>query len=542
MTGCVPSVAIRGDCRIVAYCRGDRIGRTASENVAIKRFLSGRDGDFGDSNDCSFDVQSGDVVRTLTRSGPNLLFSKLVGAGEAESAHRHLKTNWPAGIASIASGHNSAKCAKQLSSGCGPMAQEKAGTMNWYKRLGVTGRLLALTCLFVAGVAWFSVFAYSTLSIVKVKGPLYTKIVDGKDLVADILPPPEYVIETYLTCKELATESNPAQVQELVAKVTSLKKDFDDRHAYWEEHLPAGEMKDTLLVKSYEPAIKFFNVITEQLIPAVQAGDREKADAIVRDQLKPLYDVHRKAIDEVVVMANQDSSTVEGDAESTVVRRSWVLVAIGVITATVLTLVGVWVAKGIAGVLEQTVTSMEAATRHDYTQKVECKDGGELGRMTSALGHLLTALTDFEVQAADFAGQISAIGKSQAVIEFNLDGTIASANDNFLQTLGYSLVEIQGKHHSMFVDPEFVRTSEYQEFWAKLRRGEYQAGEFKRFGKGRTEDLDSGFLQPDFRPERPSIQSGQVRQRHHRAGERRDRKRSKCVSANAFSKKPCKAR
>ena len=372
--------------------------------------------------------------------------------------------------------------------------------MNWYKRLGVTGRLLALTCLFVAGVAWFSVFAYSTLSIVKVKGPLYTKIVDGKDLVADILPPPEYVIETYLTCKELATESNPAQVQELVAKVTSLKKDFDDRHAYWEEHLPAGEMKDTLLVKSYEPAIKFFNVITEQLIPAVQAGDREKADAIVRDQLKPLYDVHRKAIDEVVVMANQDSSTVEGDAESTVVRRSWVLVAIGVITATVLTLVGVWVAKGIAGVLEQTVTSMEAATRHDYTQKVECKDGGELGRMTSALGHLLIALTDFEAQAADFAGQISAIGKSQAVIEFNLDGTIASANDNFLQTLGYSLVEIQGKHHSMFVDPEFVRTSEYQEFWAKLRRGEYQAGEFKRFGKGRTEIWIQASYNPIFDP------------------------------------------
>jgi methyl-accepting chemotaxis protein len=268
--------------------------------------------------------------------------------------------------------------------------------MGWYKQLGVTGRLLALTCLFVAGVAWFSVFAYSTLSIVKVKGPLYTKIVDGKDLVADILPPPEYVIETYLTSKELATESSPAQIQELVAKVTSLKKDFDDRHAYWVEHLPAGEMKDTLLVTSYEPAIKFFNVISEQLIPAVHAGDHEKAESIVRDQLKPLYEIHRKAIDEVVVMANADSSTVEADAESTVFRRSCVLVAIGLTTAILLTLAGLWVARGIAGVLEQTVTSMEAATQRDYTRRVTSADGGELGRMVSALAQMLDALTQHE--------------------------------------------------------------------------------------------------------------------------------------------------
>lgn len=268
--------------------------------------------------------------------------------------------------------------------------------MGWYKRLGVTGRLLALTCLFVAGVAWFSVFAYSTLSIVKVNGPLYTRIVDVKDLVADILPPPEYVIETYLTCKELASESNPTQIKELVTKVESLKKDFDTRHAYWVERLPAGEMKDKLLVKSYEPAIKFFNVINEKLIPAVQSGDHEKAETIVRDELKPLYETHRKAIDEVVAMASADDSIIEADAESTVVRRSWVLVAIGLITATVLTLVGLWVAKGIAGVLEQTVTSMEAATRRDYTQRVTSADGGELGRMVSALGQMLDALTQHE--------------------------------------------------------------------------------------------------------------------------------------------------
>ncbi len=80
--------------------------------------------------------------------------------------------------------------------------------------------------------------------------------------------------------------------------------------------------------------------------------------------------------------------------------------------------------------------------------------------------------------------KIDALGKSQAVIEFNLDGTIVTANPNFLNAMGYRLDEIQGKHHSMFVDPELRERAEYREFWEALRRGEYQSGEFLRVGKG----------------------------------------------------------
>jgi methyl-accepting chemotaxis protein len=89
--------------------------------------------------------------------------------------------------------------------------------------------------------------------------------------------------------------------------------------------------------------------------------------------------------------------------------------------------------------------------------------------------------------AADNAGQLAAIGKSQAVIEFKMDGTIVSANENFLKALGYTLDEIKGKHHSMFVEEAFRNSAEYREFWAKLNRGEYVADEFKRIGKGGKE-------------------------------------------------------
>ncbi len=96
-------------------------------------------------------------------------------------------------------------------------------------------------------------------------------------------------------------------------------------------------------------------------------------------------------------------------------------------------------------------------------------------------------ITAGKLKNADYAGQIEAIGKSQAVIEFDMDGKILNANDNFLQTLGYRIEEIKGRHHGMFVDEGYRQSAEYKEFWAALNRGEYQAAEYKRIGKGGKE-------------------------------------------------------
>jgi methyl-accepting chemotaxis protein len=98
-----------------------------------------------------------------------------------------------------------------------------------------------------------------------------------------------------------------------------------------------------------------------------------------------------------------------------------------------------------------------------------------------------TDVTQQKLANADYAGQIAAIGKSQAMIEFKMDGTIVTANDNFLKTLGYTLEEVKGQHHRMFVEESYRQSPEYREFWAKLNRGEYVADEFKRIGKGGRE-------------------------------------------------------
>ncbi len=96
-------------------------------------------------------------------------------------------------------------------------------------------------------------------------------------------------------------------------------------------------------------------------------------------------------------------------------------------------------------------------------------------------------ITAKKMQYIDFKGRIDAISRSQAVIEFEMDGTIITANENFLSVMGYSLEEIQGKHHSMFAEPEFAKSQEYKDFWAKLNAGEFQAAQYKRLAKGGKE-------------------------------------------------------
>ena len=91
------------------------------------------------------------------------------------------------------------------------------------------------------------------------------------------------------------------------------------------------------------------------------------------------------------------------------------------------------------------------------------------------------------LQNLAFAAQAAAISKAQAVIEFRVDGTVLTANEYFLSAMGYTLPEIEGRHHSMFVDPSERDTAAYREFWAKLNRGEHQAAEYRRIGKAGKE-------------------------------------------------------
>lgn len=111
-----------------------------------------------------------------------------------------------------------------------------------------------------------------------------------------------------------------------------------------------------------------------------------------------------------------------------------------------------------------------------------------------------TEITKRVLENADFKGQVEAIGKAQAVIHFNLDGTIIWANKNFLDALGYQLEEIQGRHHRIFVEKQEQSSKAYENFWDNLRRGEFQSDEYKRIGKAGNDVWIMASYNPIFDP------------------------------------------
>ena len=108
------------------------------------------------------------------------------------------------------------------------------------------------------------------------------------------------------------------------------------------------------------------------------------------------------------------------------------------------------------------------------------------GKVTGVI-KFATDVTQDTLRNANFEGQLAAIHKAQAVIEFELDGTILTANDNFLAAVGYSLADVKGRHHRIFVEEAYAKSPDYKAFWDKLARGEFDAGQYRRIGKGGKE-------------------------------------------------------
>lgn len=245
---------------------------------------------------------------------------------------------------------------------------------------------ISATCLLALAIS----IQFSTRKIL-VNGPVYQDIKSNQDLVADILPPPEYIIETYLTTYQILDETDPVQRDSLISKCMSLKRDYDIRHEYWRKALPEGALRRTMVEESYAPAARFFDAMEKDFIPALRSGNRTRATAIARGELKLAYQEHRRAIDKVVEQANEESARIESrtnDAISAEGRLAWILVAAFLAAQVAM---AISIGRSITGPVALLTRLMEDIVRGDgdLTKRISIGTREEIGRLSELFNQFI---------------------------------------------------------------------------------------------------------------------------------------------------------
>jgi methyl-accepting chemotaxis protein WspA len=199
---------------------------------------------------------------------------------------------------------------------------------------GLGARLLPLLTLFVALFLTTAWYVWQTINTVKVSGPIYQKITLGNELIADILPPPMFVIEAQLLAQELANSNDPAEINALIAAGDGLKVQFETRTEYWKKQLADSPMRETFLVNAHRSAAELFQIRDEKLVPAARAGDRA-ALLVALKEMNARFEKHRLAIDATVKLAQAGNSSYEQSANEAIRRSLNISLLLGALTLAV---------------------------------------------------------------------------------------------------------------------------------------------------------------------------------------------------------------
>jgi len=212
--------------------------------------------------------------------------------------------------------------------------------MNLFTNISIGKKLILLLAVFIVGYTTFGSISFKTLDDLRIEGKLYNQIIMSKDLIADVLPPPGYIIESYLNVLQMVDETDPTQIDYFFKELKRLEADYNASHKFWvnEPLLEQGALREAMLTGAYEPALYFYDVVFNQFIPALQKGDRDHAKKLAQGELKTLYATHRKSVNQVVKGASEKYEKIESLARAEIEQDTKLLftIAFAVIAAAII--------------------------------------------------------------------------------------------------------------------------------------------------------------------------------------------------------------
>jgi len=244
--------------------------------------------------------------------------------------------------------------------------------------------------------------------------------------------------------------------------------------------------------------------LEEEYLQQVTAGQMPLAKKTLLERTRPAQLEYLAQLRKLVDF-QKNTITRQVAALSISYKRSRTLIIlISTLAVAMACLLTAGIVRAIQKPLARAVAHFGAIRRGDFTGVIQVNSRNEIGQMLAALKITQQSLHAAAVKAADHESQIAAIGRAQVVVEFDLDGRVRTANEHFLRIMGYSLEDIQGQHHSLFVDPAEKSSPSYQAFWEQLGRGQHETGTYKRIARdGREVWLHASYspiLDPTGKP------------------------------------------
>lgn len=275
-------------------------------------------------------------------------------------------------------------------------------------RYSITRQVIFLVALFMTGFTlMFSMSAYIT-SKTSVNGPIYGQIIQGKDLVADILPPPEYIIESYLITFQAYDSKDPAFIAELSKTFRKLHKDYEDRQAYWTKELDDGEIKKLMIGDAAKAARAFFDSAEKEFFPALDRRDYNLAASILHKSLTPHYNEHRSVIDKIVTFTNTRNEQIEKSTSKLLTTYHWLMIALAATVLFVSALLSYLVVSSISKTISTCADVTNRIAKGDLTADVSIEGSGSIRSLLESLATMTSYLREMVGQVSATTSSLSA--------------------------------------------------------------------------------------------------------------------------------------
>ena len=311
---------------------------------------------------------------------------------------------------------------------------------NWIKNLKISKKLTLLIVLFIICIVLVSSVSFYAINEIKINGEIYRDIVSGKDLVSDINPPTAYIIESYVTVLDMvANIYNHSSVVNLTDKLKSLHEEYEEHHLYWEENIKEKDVKEAFLVNSYVPATQFYKVVEEEYIPAVLAGDANEAQRLLTAKIKPYYEIHKKSIEKIGLLVNEDNANKEDLAADKIMKSVVVLSCVIGFGLLFIILIGIYISKTISSPIRELKGVADKLAQGEVDIDVKGKTEDEIGDLMRSF----EVMVDNIKNQADAGERIANGDLSVEIIPRSEKDVLAHSMKSISDSLGALVSETQ---------------------------------------------------------------------------------------------------